>query len=271
MSLPIAVQLYSIAAEVKADFKGALKKVKDMGYDGVEFAGLFGQAPREIREWCREIGLVPVSAHVAVGAMIENPERVFADYGTIGCRYVGIPSLPEQFRPGGKDFDQFVQHVNSFAKIAAAHGITLVYHNHDFEFQKIGGAYLLDLLFDSFPAEILQTEIDVCWVKVGGEDPAEYLMKYQGRSPIVHLKDFRGRRDRAHYELIDAASSGKEPNEAFGYAILGTGLQDMPSILAACKNARAQWAVVELDAPDRGYTALESIQKSIEYLRSAEW
>ena len=37
---PIALQLYSVRDDMEADFEGTLKKVKALGYDGVEFAGL---------------------------------------------------------------------------------------------------------------------------------------------------------------------------------------------------------------------------------------
>ena len=61
---PIALQVYSVRDDMQADFYGTLKKVKAMGYDGVEFAGLYGHAPAEVQSWCEELGLVPLSAHV---------------------------------------------------------------------------------------------------------------------------------------------------------------------------------------------------------------
>ena len=63
-NLPVGLQLYSIRDDMAKDFKGTLQKVKDMGYDGVEFAGLFDNSPEQIKAWCKEIGLEPVSAHV---------------------------------------------------------------------------------------------------------------------------------------------------------------------------------------------------------------
>ena len=50
-------------------------------------------------------------------------------------------------------------------------GIQLLYHNHDFEFVKLDGEYALDVLYSTIPADLLQTEIDTCWVKVAGVDP----------------------------------------------------------------------------------------------------
>ena len=50
MKFPIALQLYSVRDDIAADFEGTLKKVKAMGYDGVEFAGLYGNLPPRLRK-----------------------------------------------------------------------------------------------------------------------------------------------------------------------------------------------------------------------------
>ena len=96
---PLALQVYSVRDDMEADFFGTLKKVKAMGYDGVEFAGLYGHTPKEVRGWCEELSLVPVSAHVPFTDMVENPD-LLADYAAIGCKYVAIPYLTPEYRPG---------------------------------------------------------------------------------------------------------------------------------------------------------------------------
>ena len=47
------------------------------------------------------------------------------------------------------------------------------------------------MLYSTIPADLLQTEIDTCWVNVAGVNPSEYIEKYAGRCPVVHLKDFK--------------------------------------------------------------------------------
>ena len=85
-----------------------------------------------------------------------------------------------------------IEEIKMLGAKAAEYGMTLLYHNHDFEFIKIDGEYALDILYNEVPSEFLQTEIDTCWVNVGGENPAGYIEKYTGRAPVVHLKDFVG-------------------------------------------------------------------------------
>jgi len=50
MSFPIAVQVYSVRDDASKNLYGTLKKIKAMGYDGVEFAGLYGHTAAEIKE-----------------------------------------------------------------------------------------------------------------------------------------------------------------------------------------------------------------------------
>ena len=57
---PIALQLYSVRTDMEADFKGTLKKVKSLGYNGVEFAGLFGHSAEEVKNMCIEIGRLQI-------------------------------------------------------------------------------------------------------------------------------------------------------------------------------------------------------------------
>lgn len=269
MSLPIAVQLYSIRDDVEKDMKEALKKVKEMGYDGVEFAGLYGHSPEDVRKMCEELGLVALSAHVPYYDMLNDAEGVLSDYRKIGCEYVAIPYLTPECRPGTDGFADVVKNAEVIGKTAKKLGMQLLYHNHDFEFDKIDGKYALDVLYSTVSEDLLKTELDTCWVNVGGENPAEYIRKYSNRAPVVHLKDFVGSRSNNMYELIGIESDGKKSDATkFEFRPVGYGVQDMPGILAACDDAKALWVVVEQDQPSMGLTPMECIEKSIKYLRS---
>ena len=137
MSFPIGVQLYSVRDAMAEDFEGTIKKVKEMGYDGVEFAGLFDNSPEKVKAICDENGLVPISAHVSYDEIAADPEKVISDYAKIGCKYIAIPYAVEERRPGGELFDETVEGIRNFAAIGKKYGITMLYHNHDFEFEKL--------------------------------------------------------------------------------------------------------------------------------------
>ena len=76
MSLPVALQLYSVRDELEADFEGIVRKVKELGYDGVEFAGLYGKSAAEVKALLDEVGLIPVSAHVPLDDLVQKTEEL---------------------------------------------------------------------------------------------------------------------------------------------------------------------------------------------------
>ena len=268
MSLPIALQVYSVRKDAQADLRATLEEIKKMGYDGVEFAGFHGHSAEEVKKMCDEIGLVPISAHETYRDMAADPEGVLADYAILGCKYVVIAYLVKEDRPGTENFPAVIENAKKIGKAAKTLGMQLLYHNHDFEFVTIGDKYALDILYDEVPEELLKTELDTCWVNVGGEDPSKYLRKYSGRSPVVHLKDFYGEKSDDMYELIGIDKKAPKRPSNFEYRPVGSGLQNIPEILKAAEDAGAEWLVVEQDEPSMGLTPLECAKKSIEYLKS---
>ncbi len=276
MALPVALQFYSVRDEAEKDFFGTLEKIKDMGYQGVEFAGLFGHSPSEIKKECERIGITPISAHVPLDDMIADIEGTVKAYKEIGCEYIAVPYVTEERRPGAEKFDETVEYIKKIGEECNKNSMTLLYHNHDFEFKKIDGEYGLDMLYRLVSADLLKTELDVCWVNVGGEDPANFVLKYSGRAPVVHLKDFvmKGKdKPKKLYDLIgiDDESGEKEDEDTFSFKPVGYGVQDMPSILDASVKAGAKWVVVEQDQPDKGNTPMNAAKMSREYLKKLGW
>ena len=271
LQFPIGLQLYSVRDDMAADFEGTLKKVKAMGYEGVEFAGLFDKNPADIKKMCGEIGLIPISAHVPFVDMMKDPEGVISAYKEIGCTQVVIPYLTEEYRPGAERFHEVIEGAKVLGEVCKRLGMTLAYHNHDFEFVKIDGEYALDILYKEVPAELLQTQLDTCWVNVGGEVPADYIRKYAGRMYTVHLKDFVGQKSENMYALIgidDGEQKKDNVEQAFGLRPVGYGKQNFPEILKAAEEAGAKWVIVEQDEPSMDKTPLECARMSIEYLRT---
>ena len=268
MKFPIALQLYSIRDFLNEDFEGTLKKVKALGYDGVEFAGLYGKTAAEVKAMCEKIGLTPISAHIPLVDMMADLD-VLKPYAEIGCEFVVIPYLNPEYRPSGDKFSEVIEAARTIGTKSNELGMKLAYHNHDFEFVKIDGEYALDILYKEVPANILQTELDTCWVNIGGENPADYIRKYAGRCEIVHLKDFIGQKSENMYELIGIKSDGKQADKSqFAFRSVGAGVQNFPEILKACEESGTRWVVVEQDQPTEGLTSLECAQKSIDYLKT---
>jgi sugar phosphate isomerase/epimerase len=272
--LPIAVQLYSVREALEKDFFGTLQAVRDMGYTGVEFAGFYGNSAAAVKAFLDKIGLKAVSSHTPIDAFLKDTKSILDYHKELGCGFIAIPWLDEKSRPGTALWSQVVVQIRKIAQDCQAAGIQLLYHNHDFEFVKLDGRYALDLLYEAIPAPLLATEIDTCWVKVSGVDPAAYLRQYTGRSPVVHLKDFTmvgDAKGQDLYALID--NTGKDNKTAtvdrssFDFRPLGRGMQNVPAILEAAGDAGTQWIIVEQDRSTER-PPMEAIRISREYLKT---
>lgn len=254
----IGYQLYSARDEAALDLKKVLEEISGLGYEGVEFAGFYGKSAQEVRALLDEFKLEALSSHVALQLIEEDMFGVIAYHLAIDCKRISVPYLLDDDRPGQPGFARVLQVIHRFARLCREAGITLLYHNHDFEFVKLSGSYALDFLYEAVPENLLKTEIDTCWVRYSGLDPAQYIGKYAGRSPVVHMKDY----------VCDEPTAPCQPRpESFQFRPVGAGCQDVASLVCASVAVGAEWLVVEQDFPF--VSPLEDAMTSITSLRAA--
>ena len=196
----VGIQMYTFRDVTKDDLLGALKKVADIGYQAVEFAGFFGHSAKDVRRALDEYGLKAPSAHV--GLNFQKPDKFEADLRReieyaleLGLEYVITPAAPFRDVKNEEELEAVIGMIDRASRIVTAAGLKYGYHNHDFEFRTIGGKTIIDRLLERVPAERLIAQFDLGWVHVGGHSPAEYLRCYKGRVPIAHFKDFVQGRD----------------------------------------------------------------------------
>jgi sugar phosphate isomerase/epimerase len=270
--LPIMLQLYNVREELKTDFDGTLSQVAGIGYRYVELALAmsFGKTASQTKASLDKAGLTAISAHVPYRDMLADMDGVIGYHLDLGCKYIVVPFLAAEDRSTGSNYDEVKKGIAALGEYCRNKGVILLYHNHEFEFADYHGKYALDDLYDSIPASLLQTEIDVCWAKVGGVVPAEYILKYSGRAPVVHLKDFDssgGGTIKAEYDLIGEAKKARAAG-SFPFRAVGHGIQDIPAIVKASEKAGAQWLVVEQDLPSPGMTPIQCAKQSLDYLNT---
>lgn len=273
MDIKLGYQIYSAREEAEKDLGAVCAKLKEFGYDGVEFAGFYGYTAEQINEILNKTGLTAVSSHVPYQTIIADMAGTIAFHKAIGCKFIAVPYLDEETRPGAPGFAAAIRNIHQFGLMCKAEGIQLLYHNHDFEFIKLSGQYGLDFLYDAIPADALATELDTCWVNVAGEVPADYIRKYAGRCPIVHLKDFIGAKKEGAvlYALIkedgsDDVKVASEQEPAFDFRPVGYGKQDIPAIIKAGLESGAQWFIVEQDRSSER-PPLDAAKMSCDYVR----
>ena len=244
---PIALQMYSLRDECEKDFLGTLAKVAEMGYDGIEFAGYGGLAADELKKELDNLGLKAASSHVPLPMLEENLAEIISYQQIIGCKNIVCPYLLEDQRTK-EDYYNLIPTLNKIGEQCFKAGINFSYHNHDFElFELDNGEIPLELLLEKTNPEWVQTEFDVYWLTKAGENPVEWLKRYQNRTPLVHLKDMT------------------TDGEQF-FAELGTGGVDIEGVLEQASQSNLEWWIIEQDESRR--TPLESVKISIDYLQA---
>ena len=226
MKPPIAVQLYSVREACAEDFAGSLARIADMGYVGVEFAGLHNQTPLQVRAMLDDLGLVACSTHGAFPTAETLAEAV-ATAQILGYTYLVGGWGPPQFA-SIEEIQKVAAEAEAAFALTQGTGLKLGLHNHYWEFDHmLDGRYPHDIFMELAPNML--AELDTYWVKVGGADPAAQIAKLGKRAPLLHIKDGPGVKEKAMMAI-------------------GTGIVDWPPVFAAA--TAAEWMIVELDSCD---------------------
>ena len=251
--LPIAIQLFSVIPDMEKDPIGTLKKLKKIGYDGVELLGLQDLNPYYYKGILDTVGLTPISAHISYGELSPaNYDRTVETYKILGCKYIVIAYLGQNELPGGAGFGEFIMKLRESAEKLKEDGLTLVYHNHAHEFDRVNGDYIFDTLMNCVPADLLSAEIDVGWVNKRNIDPVSFVRSYKGRLPLIHLKDY---------------ASFDEKEGIIETCPFGDGLVNGEAVVKAAADSGTEWLVVEQDRPYKRKSAIKCAEISIKNIR----
>lgn len=238
-TIPLGVQLYSVRRECENDFVATIKKVAEIGYQGVEFAGFYGYSAADLKKILDDHGLLCCGSHTQLAAL--TPDQIDATIefnATIGNTYLIVPWLPEEKRQTIDDWKILAEEFNQLAEKIEPHAMRVGYHNHDFEFKPLDGQSPWDVFAQNTqPSVILQLDTGNCMH--GGADALATLVKYPGRAVTIHLKEY----------------STSDPN-----AILGEGDVPWKEVFAFCTTKGAtEWYIIEEEKDI--YPPLEAIAK----------
>ena len=237
--MKFAVQLYSLRHDYDTpeEFLAIFKKVKALGFDGVEFAGFNGISPEVIREELDKAGLAAVGCHAGVSTFDgeENIKSAIRTAKILGMDAYGTGGAPHSTMD---DINRLKRIYKAANEAGAKEGVKFYYHNHSEEFElKFDGKLCEDII-----AEEAYLQIDTYWSFVAGVDNYKYLTENKDRIISVHIKDGKDGHPKA----------------------LGEGDCDLDSVIRGAKAIGLEWLVLENDDPEP--TGLEDIARSMKYL-----
>lgn len=263
MQSHITAQLYSVRefTSNRREFEASLRKIKAIGYDTVQFSAIAAvegddadTSPRMARALMDDNGLECIGAHRRWLALRDETEREIEFLKTIGCGFVAVPMLQDEYDPyQAESYSRFVDDSAAVIEELKSHGIEFGYHNHAHEFirSEPGGPTYLDTLIERGGTDLLM-EVDVYWAAFAGVNPAALFGRIHGRSTYIHVKDM---------EVLPPEGGSRA---APFYAAVGEGNLDWDSIIPAARAAGAEYWIVEQDAARRDI--FDCMRSSYEFL-----
>ena len=224
----IGLQLYTVRTLMAEDVERTLETVAEIGYREVEFAGYFDRSPAELRAVLDRLGLAAPAAHLDLATLRDRLPEVLDAAGTLGHRYVVLPSLAPQDRDSLDDYRRLTDEMNRLGEACRVADVQFAYHNHAFEFERLDGQIPFDLLLARTDPELVAIELDLFWIIHGGGDPLAYFEAHPGRFRLCHVKDRT-----ADGSMVD----------------VGAGEIDFASIFARSEQAGLTHYFVEHDEP----------------------
>lgn len=264
----IGLQLYTLRDQMAADPEATLRAVADAGYFQVELMNVDDDAVK-IAAMARDMGLAVHSAFLDYNVIAEpSKDRVaklqqaLQTAERIGVRHVVFGYIAKHQRDTADKCRAIADRANAAADLTRSAGMRMCYHNHSFEFQKFAGGKpadkkinAFDIFVERFDPHRMEFELDVFWVKIGGQDPMDMMKRLAGRISQVHLKDMR-----EGTPVITDES--QVPKDAFEE--LGDGVINMPAVMRLAKEIGVEQCHVE---QDQSPGPLESITQSYQFLQ----
>lgn len=231
----------------------SMKKVADIGYKSIQLSGVCDYDGEWAKEKAKENGLTIDITHYNYTKICHDTENTIKQHDAMNCKCIGIGISPYPKTQEG--LDTLCEEIAPAAKMIAESGHKLMYHNHHFEFVKIGDKTFLECLCDRFSPDELGITLDTFWVQAAGADPVYWINKLHGRIDRIHFKD------------MSVFINDKDPMNCRRIAPIGDGVMNYDAIIEACIDENIEIGYVELD-DCYGEDPFECLKKSYNFLNT---
>lgn len=246
----LGAQLYTVRnyTQTAKDLDYTLAQIAKIGYSTVQISAIGPSIrPETVKELCDRHGLRIVLTHSDANRILNDTDQLIEDHKVLGCKYIGLGSMPDKYRN-----PEWIEHFISDYKEAAITiknaGMQFMYHNHNFEFEKVKGKYYMEYLTEGFTPEELGFTLDTYWLQAAGLDVCQWIDRLKNRIPCVHLKDMAMLR---HEAVMAPVFEGN---------------MNFKNILETLKESNCEYLLVEQDICQE--SPFECLRKSYQNLSS---
>jgi len=242
----LSVQLWSVKDQLKNDFRGTIKQLADMGFQGVELAGFYGdfnEDPEGLAKFIQSHGMQISGTHSNFNLLSDEKfDQTIDFYKRAGVKTVVIAWDDRAF--DANTVWKTIADLNRLHAKLESHGLRFGYHNHAEEFGAYRDVTLWDHIARSTP-DSLVLQLDVGWVNHAGLNPSDFVRRYPGRTLSTH---FKAAENETH--------KGKLP-------IIGQDSANWPELIKATREVGGtQWIVLEQEEYPNGLTQLQAVEMS---------
>lgn len=240
-------------------FEDKLKIAAAKGARDIEIVqSLSSESADEMKSLLAKYNMNVTSNHIQLSSF-ENNLQGMVDYNRkIGNTALVVPNLDEGIRP--TDAAGWAAMGNKLKGIASqlkSEGMTLVYHNHNYELTRFGDKYALEIMLDAAGPDV-KSELDLAWVARAGADPVDVLKRLHGRIYAVHAKDnVEG--------MIGFKMEDYDKIPQSGFADVGSGVLNWEEIIPAVYASGAELYLIEHDNPQ---DAAQTIANGMKFLKA---
>lgn len=247
----IAVTLFNLRnfCKTESDYVHTLELLKRIGYSVVQVSAVPLEA-EIIRKHLDEFGMQCCATHEKFDFLFGDPGEVSAKLDILGCDFTAL-GCPSEVFFSQVGMQELAAKFNAQGKELAKRGKMLAYHNHAYEFARMGGRQvLLDTFYANTDPEFVKAELDVQWVARGGGDPAAWIRKLAGRIPVIHFKDF-------------TITERNTPT----LCEVGEGNLNWEEIVRACREIGVEYYSIEQDQEFPGRSIFDSMRISFDNMK----
>jgi len=248
----IGIQMSTIKNKIdELGIYETMKRCHDLGYRCIEISQIpmttenvaeFARAKKDFGINVAAMNASITSMHPSMDSLETTYDKILADCAALDCDMLRIGMGPLDRLSSREGALKYCEELDAAAAKLKADGIDFYYHNHNVEFAKFDGEYVLDILKNN---SSIGFELDIHWIQAGGEDPVKFIKKYADRIRLLHLKDFR-----IVPVSMDALRNRAGGNPLYGaiqFAEVGEGNLDIKACIEAGLEGGSEYFLIEQD------------------------
>lgn len=258
----LGLQTYSLREIFEPDPVGTLRMIKELGFDYVELNGrnFAERSTADLKMMIEDAGLTSPGSHYNLQGIAEDFSGAVKAVKDLGLDYLVVPWIDAAMRnPAG--YKRMAKLFNQRGRQAREAGFKLAYHNHQFEFDDLGGGQTgFDILLNETDPNVFDFELDLFWTVLAQQDVVALMQAHPGRFKMCHIKDMQG--DPSPFK----GSLDFEGIIKAHMVNVGEGNIAFEDFFALNDVSGLEYFVIEHDNPAKPYRA--SMKQSIDHLRA---